>query len=259
MDIVINLIFTVVGAFVKEIRQVLYKSCYKKQLREVLSCDGECRITLQYIKKYYGGRERIFVQLADVSLYSKVKELITELGIKVTELSDSEFDGHEIHIGSPMANPYSNRYVLDSVPDFKWHVSRVVYEEAFKELLENTAMKHQNFVEFDEEWNGYIINGDKHEYKKDVEDYAFFLRLVRDDLPHSNHKTIHVIFGIGGTIGRKGAGRYFTKYYRSIYKQYKKDIKRNEKFQNYLYAMQLDCNGNPNGPLKLLWHKKTLC
>lgn len=246
-------IFPIIEFSIK-IYQWLNKTILMIKLRRMLSFSGnKCRMTLQYIEKPYGGRNRKFVQLEDAALYLRMEKSLNKIGIEVVEFGDVGFDGDEIHIGSPMLNYYINLYVLDFIKDFRWHVKEKTYHDTFKESLEN--MKHKNFHVFDNELNGYVISGGSPcQYKRNLMDWAFFLKLDKKHL--ENRHTVHAIFGIGGTIGRRGAVRYFTKHYRSIYKQYRKDNKEGEeKFKSYLYGIQLNRDGNPNGKLTLLWKK----
>jgi hypothetical protein len=178
---------------------------------------GECLLTIPAHNYNKNDPNQVYTRDQDVRLALEMRDILKRTNITFNENNKTNF-GTVIHFGSPLICPHVNLYIKRRLPDFKWYVT----DETFDNFYDQDVFNRLPFPDIRESskdhWTGYKFGGNEFEYIHERQDWAFLLRLGKENFPEEP-KTVHVLFGIG-EAGRKGAVEYFLKNFKIIINEY---------------------------------------
>lgn len=189
-----------------------------QRIENTLMINGnDCLITLPLVARELAPKHIVrYVRAEDVPLQFEICKLLSKLDNINVHISQDDYYhyGTEIHIGNASTSEAVNRYLKLTFPDFKWNISDENFFNFFVEE-EFNMLPHPEIRKHNPNWEGLEFNGKEYEYIRRRQDWAFLLRLGKDNFPGEQAKTVHVLFGISAA-GRKGAVNYLVKNYHII-------------------------------------------
>lgn len=132
----------------------------------------------------------------------------------------------EINIGGFMTNKKVNVYFARHFKNFKF-IANIRYKSEHAGYQIDKSM-----VEYSTEKFGFEINNDIFlETNREINDYAFIIKLTNSDFKDDNDRCVHILFG-GGNIGTIKATEYLLTHCKQIYKKYKNN--------HYFFAIEVN-------------------
>lgn len=133
---------------------------------------------------------------------------------------------NEINIGGFSANKKVNAYFVKYFSNFKF-IETKAKEEAYKKHGVDMRMFEFNL----KGKKGFRIDDIFLETTSRISDYAFLIKLVKEDFKNDNEKTVHIVFG-GGDIGTIKATEYLLTHYKQIYEKFGEN--------HYFFALEVN-------------------
>ncbi len=223
---ILSLVFNIVSIpfLIKKVFNYFYKKRIIKKILGFTHDIVQISYSVRDIENENGNKNNYMTHDCFESINNIIKLLnMKNLKYKVANEINSN---NEINIGGFLNNKKVNVYFTNYFKNFKY----IVYEKN-KSIFEGYPIDH-SILEYSIDKSGFKIGNDIFEIKKDVNDYAFLIKLVKSDFKDNNKKAVHIIFG-GGSMATKKATEYLLFNYKQIYKHFKKN--------HYFFALEINC------------------
>lgn len=206
----------------------LYRySCDVRYAKKVLGFDKQPVQITQCIfeieNKGYG--EKYYVTRSSVIALKNIISLLNAVGQKFNVTDNSGEEVNEIHIGGFVANKKVGHYLKAHFPEFKYITSGDKIE-----LYRKNHVDPDILIRSDNQRTFKLGNKILDMTGRDIE-YAFLIKLTKDDFKDSNTKTVHIIFG-RGDAGTIKATEFLAKNYKNIYNAFKD--------KHYFFAIEVN-------------------
>lgn len=155
-----------------------------------------------------------FIPCAALDAANNIIYLLNEIKQKY-ELIDLKKDiKHEINIGGFMTNKHVNAYFSKYFKEFKYFVN-IKHKEEF-----DSFPIDKNIVKYSSDKYGFKLNDEIFlETSSKISDYAFLIKLTKDDFKDDNQRIVHILFG-GTALGTLKATEFLLTHSKKIYERY---------------------------------------
>lgn len=241
-----NALYSLLGAVIICFARLSYKWHKRRQLERILTIkklrkSNEYMISVPTFQEEILNKKRDVVIIDEMSFLVELVSLLNSVKVKTVfgnNLNSQNYD--EIHIGGPVSNKYTNRYVNHLFKNFTWIVTKA-HCSRYKQDKNLYALNY-DFIEITKDGKqGFKIGENFYEYVSGKKGWAIVAKMLINE--SSVPKTIHLLFGCG-TNGTKGAVDYFIHNYNKIHKI-------NHRKQ-YIGIFEVDGDGIQVGPMKWL-------
>lgn len=203
------------GAAATALLTVIPKNLKKLAMRRVLMLKTDktrCAVSLPVYKRdVFGSRRELLFARETLPTFA-LNTMLTSCKVEPVLITDAKSlpPMDEIHIGGPISNEHTNRYIKEYLPCLQMQTTESGLANARRESELsgwNMDFGFVRTVENDAE-EGFLLDGEQYGYRHDQKGHAFVIRIK---IPADNkQKTVHLLFGTS-TNATAAAVQYFVK------------------------------------------------
>lgn len=242
-----GVVATVVGFFACR----KYRKFSMQRLLRLTVNKDKCAVSLPAYRRHLFNHDQELVLMREAIPCFSLGHLLSACSVEPKLISaDTQPSLDEIHIGGPLTNAHTNRYVCRYLPGLKWCATAKNIANAHHESESMGGKMDFSFLEeaATEEQEGFRIDGSHYPYRMDQVGLAVLVRL--NTAGADTAKTVHLLFG-SSTVATVAAVRWFSeKGFRSLRSIFgKKDC---------IGIFKVNEKGEKEGPIRWLDAKKLI-
>lgn len=201
----------------------------KKYIRKVLGYNAE-PVEISYCRYQINTNIHVcneFVNYSSVIATNNIIKVLNSVNQKYTLVQSNQDVRNELNLGGFIANKKVNVYFTKYFPKFKYMV-----DINKKDIYQQYPVDKRVYEFSTDGRNGFQIGENEFlDTTDEISDYAFLIKLTKDDFKDGNEKVVHILFG-GCDIGTIMATEFLQKHSKEIYKNYGKG--------HYFFALEIN-------------------